>query len=992
MAEKRLHNLICRLERDNLYERYDKEINKLIESEYAEVVPPAEINTAERIWYLPHHCVHNPNKPDKLRVVFDCAARFCGRSLNERCLQGPDLVNKLLHVLLRFRLHAYAIQSDIRAMYSQVAIPPRDRDALRFLWWKDGKLLHMRMSTHLFGGVWCASSSAYALRKTVHDNPNVDPLVREVILKSMYVDDLAHSVCSKHDARKIIVGAPAVLQTGGFELTQFVVNEKELMSEIPTLHRAKEVHEFTSNSVGRTLGLKWLIQDDTFVFSIKDPPSGQITRRVMLSFVASIFDPLGLISPWVLPGKLLLQEATRQKLDWDQLVPEEIQAKWSRWIKNLEGLSDVNFARCVKPLAFNESYCELHIFSDASLVAYGACAYLRCINTKGEITCQLLISKAHISPINKRQTIPRLELQAATCAAKLYNILNTEFELDLVPSYFWSDSKVVLGYITNESRRFRTFVTNRVSTIRAFTDATRWRHVSSLDNPTDSLMWISTISNSLAFKFWSKGPTWLTEHTCFWRKQQQAQHDVSDDDAEVISTTSHATVTTDSWIQKICAYYSSFIKVIRCIGWLRRFAFFKGNRQCTQGPLTASEFNNAHDVLIRHVQENCFEKEIEHLKVGKPLLKSSCVLRLNPYLDQQQILRVGGRTSHHPILISHKHPIASSIVRYFHSRGHTGCEWTLSIVREKYWITKARRILKKVISKCVLCRKMFAKPSSQIMADLPAERIEPGLPPFTYVGIDAFGPYQTKFYRGFKKRYGLLFTCMTCRAIHIEMLYTLDCESFLCAFKRFIARRGVPTKIFSDNGRNFVKGEQELRKAFLYNSKHVLMHYTTPMSIEWCFIPPRAPNFGGAWERAVSTLKRVFRAILPKITHLTDETLATIFCEVENIVNGRPLTKLSDDINDLTPLTPNALLNMKFLVDVSDTNSPADAYRKRYSVTQKVANQFWSRWVKEYLPTLNTRSKWITEKKRLADWRNVSYPGVKSSTRIMAHWIDKGRL
>ena len=316
VAEKRLHNLLGKLERQNLFERYDQEINKLLDSSYAEVVPSGEIHTTERVFYLPHHGVVNPHKPDKLRVVFDCAARFQGRSLNERCLQGPDLINNLLYVLLRFRLHHYGLLADIKEMYLQVVIPPRDRDALRFLWWYKGEIIHLRMTRHLFGGVWCASSSAYALRKAVADHPDLDPLIRDAILQSMYVDDLAHASPDKVSARKIMIGTPAVLKTAGFELTKFVVNDEVIMDEIPIKHRAKEVHEFSSKSVGKTLGLKWAIQSDAFVFTAREPPS-EITRRSMLSFVASIFDPLGLISPWLLWGKLLLQQCTVLKLGWD---------------------------------------------------------------------------------------------------------------------------------------------------------------------------------------------------------------------------------------------------------------------------------------------------------------------------------------------------------------------------------------------------------------------------------------------------------------------------------------------------------------------------------------------------------------------------------------------------------------------------------------------------------------------------------------------------
>ncbi|PIK34566.1 hypothetical protein BSL78_28612 [Apostichopus japonicus] len=188
--------------------RYNAEIVKLVDNCYAEAVPDSELFMVDRIWYLPHHAVVSEKKPDKLRVVFDCASNFKGKSLNDRCMQGPDMINKLLPVLLRFRQHSIAVQADIEAMYNQVRIPARDRDALRFLWYINGKLRYLRMTSHLFGGVWCAASSAYALRRTITDLPSVIPLVKYAVERSFYVDDCLSSVSSKSDAEIIIRETP----------------------------------------------------------------------------------------------------------------------------------------------------------------------------------------------------------------------------------------------------------------------------------------------------------------------------------------------------------------------------------------------------------------------------------------------------------------------------------------------------------------------------------------------------------------------------------------------------------------------------------------------------------------------------------------------------------------------------------------------------------------------------------------------------------------
>ena len=213
---------------------------------------------------MPHHHVINRKKPNKLRIVYDCASVYQGKSLNDRVLQGPDLVNKLLHVLLRFREHSYALQADIEAMYNQGVIPVHDRDALCLLWITDRKITHYRKTRHLFGGIWCAISSVYALRRTVIDNPDVHPLVQDTVFNSFYVDDCIKSFVDKSDVFTVIMGTADVLQKGGFNLTQFVVNDSEILEQIPQEKRAPCVIDVTPSMEGKVLGLKWNISSDTF--------------------------------------------------------------------------------------------------------------------------------------------------------------------------------------------------------------------------------------------------------------------------------------------------------------------------------------------------------------------------------------------------------------------------------------------------------------------------------------------------------------------------------------------------------------------------------------------------------------------------------------------------------------------------------------------------------------------------------------------------------
>ncbi len=251
------------------------------------------------------------------------------------------------------------------------------------------------------------------------------------------------------------------------------------------------------------------------------------------------------------------------------------------------------------------------------------------------------------------------------------------------------------------------------------------------------------------------------------------------------------------------------------------------------------------------------------------------------------------------------------------------------------------------------------------MADLPLERVTPSGPPFTVIGCDCFGPFLCKVGRAEVKRYGLLCTCFNIRAIHIEMLESMSTDAFLNAFRRFVARRGQPKKTFCDNGTNFVGARSGLDKSKQELDFRRIRQYGVESDMEWEFNPPHASHMGGVWERMIGVTRRVMAAVT-KDARLTDDVLMTLFAEVENIVNSRPITKQSDDINDLTPLTPNHMLMLHGgPPPVPGQFNLGDMYKRRWRYVQHLVNQFWARWLREYLPTLQKRGKWQDEKENV---------------------------
>ncbi|XP_043209918.1 uncharacterized protein LOC122374924 [Amphibalanus amphitrite] len=297
-------------------------------------------------------------------------------------------------------------------------------------------------------------------------------------------------------------------------------------------------------------------------------------------------------------------------------------------------------------------------------------------------------------------------------------------------------------------------------------------------------------------------------------------------------------------------------------------------------------------------------------------------------------------------------------------------ERTLTEVRQHYWPCRGRSLVKHVIHKCQQCKRRRCGPRIPRMADLPASRFDETRA-FNTVGIDYFGPMEVKRLRKIEKRYGVLFTCCATRAVHLELAHSLDTDSFLLALRRFIARRGKPKLLLSDNGTNFVGGERELRESLAELNQSRITDELSQKGIEWKFLPPGAPHMGGVWERLVGSVKRAMKMVVGN-SCLTDEVLHTVLTEVESMLNGRPLTYISIDGRDLDPLTPNHLLLGCANANLSpgrfqdkEVNS-----RKRWRQAQTIADHFWRRWRREYLPSLMARSKWQE------DTRNVTVGDV----------------
>ena len=972
-----------KLEKDPEYKNaYIAQIQKYIDKAYAEPVPMNAHERADgRVWYLTHHAVMHPVKR-KLRVVFNPKTRFQGHALNEHLLQGPDMTSNLVGVLLRFRNGYFAMTADVE-MFHRVKVPETDRDVLRFLWWPNGDtsqpLCEYRMTCQIFGATSSPSIVNYCLRRTAEDwGDAYEDLVLTTMHRNFYVDNLLKAQDSEEACIDLARGLIALCAKGGFRLNQWTANSKNILTTIPEVDRDKCVALLDLSRdelpTERTLGVYWSMEDDCFTFQInlKNKP---LTRRGALSVVSSLYDPLGYVSPVTLGGKLLLQEMCRLDLAWDAEMPENLQGRWRTWIGQLSEVSEFQLRRSFVPTNFGTpATYQLHHFADASQLAYGVVTFLRITNQSGDVACTLVLSRARVAPI-KRPSIPRLELTAATVAAQTDAKMRSELDIPLLESVFWTDSTTVLKYIHNQSARYKTFVANRVNIIRELTCVTSWRHVGTSQNPADIASRGMNVHDLLHSTIWTSGPDFLRSPEEAWpvMPDDVQRGDLSGDpETRQEALVCDVTLQEPDFIEQLASKFSSWPRFVRHLARILRFC---NNSRKThkdwRAMITFQEMQRAEDVIFKLLQNREYSSEIKSLAKSDNVKKSSKIVRLRPMLCNQ-LLRVGGRLENssleseerHPVILPKDSHVVRLLVRWTHeANGHCGQNHLMYELRKRFWIIHGNSVVRKIIHDCTTCRTLSARPNTQLMASLPEDRVCANQPPFTHTGSDCFGPFYTKRGRSTVKRWGVLFTCMSSRAVHVEVLESMDTDAYINALRRFVSRRGPVTKMWSDNGSNLVAAERELRESLQRLDKTKIENVMITKGITWHFSPPYASNFGGVWERLIRSIRRALNATCREQI-VSDDTLQTLFCEAEAIVNSRPLTRVNDDPDSLQPLSPSDLLTLKGPVSVVTETTRKDMYvKQRWRQVQHLADVFWKRWLKEYVPLLQERQRWTVRRR-----------------------------
>ncbi|XP_070515381.1 uncharacterized protein [Cardiocondyla obscurior] len=818
------------------------------------------------------------------------------------------------------------------------------------------------------------------MHKLADDEYDTFPRAAGIIKNHMYVDDLLTSADTIKEARDIKNEVIELFKKGGFTIRQWASNDLRVINDLSdeAIHKSLTLDDDKSL---KTIGVSWNTYDDKIYYSAHPVKNhGTLTKRKILSEIARVYDPIGLVGPIVMKAKRLMQDVWRAGIYWDESIPQNIYTEWIEFAEQLKNLHNI-LVDTRKILVENYFHVQIHGFCNASNVGYGACLYIRSIGKNGKINNKLLCSKSRVVPI-KPVTTPRLELCGALLLAKLFAEVKIMINISIEKVVFWCDSTIVLHWIKTAPHLLKTYVANRVIKILELANMVDWKHIRSEDNPADVISRGQLPNIFLQNKLWHEGPSWLKKNENKWYHGKLQKIDIP----ELKPNTCLVIAFNEPTIFK---KYASFSKLCRIVAYCFRF------KTKNLGLLCAKEIEEAETRILKILQRLYFSNEIKNLKDARSPYNGKFI-NLNPFLDDRDLIRVGGRLQmsdlsfgqNHPILLPSQHHLTNKIIRELHEKHfHSGIQTTLFLLRRKFWILDGRNQVRKIIRNCVKCYRFIAKSVEYKMGNLPPARVRQTFP-FAQIGIDYCGPFYIKE-RKYRNRskikiYVCVFIYMAVKAIHLEVVNDLSSDGFLTALRRFVARRGVPEKIYSDNGTNFVGANNELKDLYaLLNSeqhKKLVLQYASDTKISWHFIPPAAPHFGGLWESTVKIFKHYFKRVVGD-TLFTFKKLNTFVIEIEGVLNSRPtyfsvltplptyisaylhlgvLTSLSSDSNDLNALSPAYCLIGRPITTLPEIDL-VSVPNNKLSIWQhiiKVCQDFWSRWNLEYLNELQQRTKW----------------------------------
>ena len=596
--------------------------------------------------YMPHFPVFKSDSATtKMRIVYDASARMSPKSpsLNDCLHTGPNLMQDLTGILLKFRTHKKAFSADIEKAFLQIELNSLDRDATRFLWLKDinqpvdskSNLEAYRFCRVLFG----ATPSPFLLNATIQYHlSQKDNWVARDLMENMYMDNVITGTDCDNKSLECYSLSRRYLQEAGMNLRQWTSNSE-------ALNRKAQEDNIQAALTTKILGLTWNSTSDTLSLSIEKmirerDAITKITKRTTLSFASKLFDPLGFVEPITVKAKIMIQDLWKQTLSWDESLPAEQKEQWLKWTDDIHNLTSIEVPR--QYFFANVTKTQLHIFCDSSQQAYGAVAYLRGLSADNGINTAFLMAKTRVAPL-KTTTLPRLELLAALLGAKLFQYLNKTLELvNSSEVMYWSDSQIVLSWLSS-NKQLQQFVRTRVHKIQELTSSQTWRFCPTSMNPADLITrGVSTIRFNDKKKLWFEGPPWLSEPEEQWPPYPQ---NLFHEELQSLQMEIVTNVADDPNILNIIdiTRYSTLVRLLRVTARVINFSRKWRKRKVYSETFTAKDIVEARNVLLKATQHKIYRQEIPYLKNKDKSRQPPIIRQLDLYLDDEDIIRCRGR-------------------------------------------------------------------------------------------------------------------------------------------------------------------------------------------------------------------------------------------------------------------------------------------------------------------------------------------------------------
>ena len=956
----RLYSLYNRLEKKDITNVYSEKFKEGEMKDYIEEVKDDRPDIGPK-WYMPQEVVVKVERTtSKARIVNNAAAKHKRMSLNDTLRAGPNLQEDMLKILFRFRKESFVISLDVKEMFPQVIVRPEDRDWLRVLIREPGGKTKIYRHTRLPFGLNCSPFIAqYTVQSTAERHQKEFPLGHKMITESRYVDDVIASLPTQAEAIQALHETLEIFKKCGMEAHKVLSNDTGVMTSVKRQIRLEQwgnwIYDEEDLPITKILGMTWNPEKDKMNIikpKVEDCPT---TTREFLGAIAQVYDPQGIVSPFVIKARRLFQRILTAGPAWDEPIDSPSQLEVDCWFQQLDILESLEFPRKI----VSGTPKSLHIFADSSDYAYGYAVYLQ-----SDKDCGLICGKAKVHTL-KPLSIPRKELQAAVLASKIIPFLKAVWpDLEIT---LWTDSVNCLAWIQSDSRQYKSYINNRVSAILDFSKAEQWRWVDTANNPADIASRGMDLKQLKENKLWWRGPQFLWDNKVEWpenKKYFKTEEDLKPNKIEKIFA-NHIRL---DWLPNINQYETLEALIEANANALKRLNNQTGN-------LTAADREESKMILIKDAQAEVYENEIKELQHGRQVPKKSSIANLNPFIDTEGVLRCGSRLQEGPmvpeetsipILLPKDHHLTSLIIKHEHEKTKCayGSNYTLAEIRRKYWIPRGPQQVKKLISKCRQCKLNRGLPKAPKMAALPFTRTEGTGLPFTHASVDFSGAYLTKQGRGRgkQKRYLCLFCCNETRAVHLELAPNLETDGFIMALNNFTYRRGKIKTLTCDNGTNFRGAERELKLLIDGLNQDELEDYASKHGFKFRFNPPGAPHMGGVFESLIKSSKRAIRAVL-KDAEFTDLELQSAFNGAEDILNSRPLGYQSNDPNDFRVLTPASFLHGRLDGHVLPATVDTQPYnhKQRWRLVQNTLNHIWKRWLTEILPTLGPRQKWTQD-------------------------------